>query len=553
MKYTIGIDYGTLSGRAILAEVSTGRVVASAVFEYPHGVMDTSLPDGTPLPPNWALQHPSDYLQVLTETIPPLLAGMDPEDVIAIGVDFTSSTMLPLDEAGVPLCFQEAFRGNPHAYPKLWKHHAAQDQASRMTSLALERKEPWIGYYGNKISCEYALPKLWEVVEEAPQITAAMSHWMEAGDWIVWQLCGKKTQSACAAGFKAFWQKGSGFPSRDYFLQLDPRLAEAVEKLMSSPVIPVFSKAGPLTGAMAEHLGLKPGITVAASMVDAHAFIPAAGITRPGQILAILGTSSGYLALSDSPKTIPGISSAAEDGLLPGFWGYDAGQNCVGDHFAWVADRITPENYQQEARCRGISVQQYLTELAQVQIPGAHGLVALDWWNGNRSILMDGDLTGLILGITLRTRAEDIYRALIEATAYGARTIIDNYRAGGIHSDILYATGGICQKNPMMMQIYADVLNMPISLVDTSQGGALGSAIIAASAAGKESGGYDTAEEAIRAMGAPLGKTYLPIPENVAVYEELYKIYRTVHDHFGKDSSLMHKLGNIRRTQLHLD
>lgn len=541
MKYTIGIDFGTLSGRAVLAETETGRIVASRVHEYAHGVMEADLPQG------WALQHPGDYLEVLETTIPGLMAaaGVPREDVIAIGVDFTASTTLPVDEDGIPLCFREEFSREPHAFVKLWKHHSAQAQANRITALAQARKEPWLEFYGGKVSCEWSVPKLLELLEEAPYIYSAMAHWMEAGDWIVWQLTGQPRQSACGVGYKAFWRQG--FPSPEFFKALDPRLENVSAEKFSAPVIPVCTAAGGLLPCMAQKLGLAAGIPVAASMVDAHACFPTAGITEPGGVLAILGTSGCYMALSREFIPVPGISGAVEDGILPGFWGYEAGQSCVGDHFAWVADRITPESYRQEARLQGVSVQQYLTGLARDQKPGQHGLVALDWWNGNRSILMDADLTGLILGMTLSTRPEDIYRALIEATAYGARTILDNYRRHGLPCDALYTTGGICLKNPMMMQIYADVLNIPVHVADTQQGGALGSAILAAAVAGSGSGGHDTPEAAIKAMAPGCGITYLPDPADAAAYEKLYGIYTRLQDHFGvQNPDIMHTLLSMK-------
>ena len=537
MKYTIGIDFGTLSGRAVLAETATGRVIDSQEYMYPHGVIEEGLPQG------WALQHPKDYLEVLEATIPQLLhtTGVVKEDVIAIGVDFTASTTLPVDEAGVPLCFYEEFAKEPHAYVKLWKHHSAQNQATRMTALAEERKEPWLALYGGKVCCEWSMPKLLELLEEAPHIYETMAHWVEAGDWIVWQLTGQLCQSACGAGYKAFWRRN--FPSGDFFKALDPRMEKVAEEKLSAPVIPVCAPAGRLMPEMARKLGLAEGTIVAASMVDAHACFPAAGVTEPGDVLAILGTSGCYMALFGEFLPIPGITGAVEDGILPGYWGYEAGQSCLGDHFAWAAKRITPERYQQEARSRGISAQQYLTELAQKRKPGESGLVALDWWNGNRSILMDAELTGMILGMTLSTRPEDIYRALIEATAYGARTILDNYQNHGLPCKALYATGGICQKNPMMMQIYADVMNIPVHVVATNQGGALGSAIIAATAAGSALGGYDTAEAAIKAMAPGYDRTYLPQTEAAAVYEKHYRIYAQMHEYFGvQNPQIMHSL-----------
>ena len=545
MQYTIGMDFGTLSGRAVLVRVTDGCTVATSVYEYPHGVMDTVLPDGTPLPQSWALQDPRDYLEVLDHTVPALLkeSGVDPRDIVGIGVDFTSSTPMPVDAQGVPLCFYEEYAREPHALVKLWKHHGAQDQADRITALAQERREPWLPRFGDRISSEMSLPKLLQVLEEAPHIYEAAAHWMEAGDWIVWQLTGVPAQSACAAGYKSIWDPENGFPSEEFLAALDPRLKYAAKK-HSSPVIPIFSRAGSLTPAMAERLGLLPGISVAASMVDAHACLPASGITRPGQMLAIIGTSSCYMTLSEEPRLFPGILSAAKDALLPGYWGYDAGQGCVGDHFAWAAERIVPESYRKEARERGMDIQQYLTELAQSQKPGTHGLVALDWWNGCRSVLMDSNLTGLLMGMTLGTKPEDIYRALIEATAYGARVILEAYETAGIHSDSLYATGGISRKNPMMMQIYADVLNRPVHVVTTTQGGALGSAIVAATAGGV----YPSAEEAILAMASLVDRSYFPIPENVTIYQTLFGIYKTLHDQFGGESkSLIQTLNRLRR------
>jgi len=545
MQYTIGMDFGTLSGRAVLVRIPDGCTVATSVYEYPHGVMDTALPDGTPLPQSWALQDPRDYLEVLDRTVPALLqeSGVDPRQIVGIGVDFTASSPMPVDARGVPLCFYEEFAHCPHALVKLWKHHGAQDQADRITALARQRREPWLSRFGDRISSEMSLPKLLQVLEEAPRIYEAAAHWMEAGDWIVWQLTGVPAQSACAAGYKSIWDPEAGFPSEEFLAALDPRLKYAAGKY-GSPVIPVFSRAGSLTPAMADRLGLRAGISVAASMVDAHACLPAAGITRPGQMLAIMGTSSCYMTLSEEPRLFPGILSAARDALLPGYWGYDAGQGCVGDHFAWAAERIVPESYRREARERGMDIQQYLTELARVQKPGAHGLVALDWWNGCRSVLMDSNLTGLLLGMTLATKPEDIYRALIEATAYGAKVILEAYEAAGIHSDSLYATGGISRKNPMMMQIYADVLNRPVHVVTTTQGGALGSAIIAAVA----SGAYPTAQDAITAMASPVDRSYAPIPENVRTYETLYGIYKALHDQLGGPGrSLIQTLNRLRR------
>lgn len=299
----------------------------------------------------------------------------------------------------------------------------------------------------------------------------------------------------------------------------------------ASPVLPVGSRAGRLTAEMAKRLGLRPGTAVAIGVVDAHAGVPATGVTRPGQMLLIMGTSSCHICLGEEAREVPGISGVVEDGVLPDFFGYEAGQSCVGDHFAWFARECVPEGYHKAAAERGVSVQGYLTELAQRLRPGESGLLALDWWNGNRCVLGDADLTGLILGMTLQTRPEEIYRALIEATAYGTRVIVENYRRHGVAVDELFVSGGISQKNAMAMQIYADVLNMPIHLAASNQGGALGSAIFGAVAAGSALGGYDSVLPAVRAMAKVKRNMYQPRPENVAVYNALFAEYRALHDY----------------------
>ena len=545
-RYVIGIDYGTLSGRASLVDVSDGRTLASAVYDYPHAVMDTALPDGTPLGPDWALQHPQDYLDVLDHTLPEIIAqsGVNPADVIGIALDVTSSTVMPVLEDGTPLCFLDAYKHNPHAYVKLWKHHAAQDKANTMTRIAQERNEPWLSAYGGKVSSEWSFPKLWQVLDEAPEIYEAMYGWAEACDWIVWQLCGRWTQSSCAAGYKCFYSKQGGYPSEEYFAALDERLRHVVRDKLSAPVLPISGRAGGLTKAMADRFGLTEGIAVAVGNVDAHVCVLAAGMKKPGQLLAIIGTSTCHMALSETRHDVPGICGIVEDGILPGCWGYESGQSCVGDRYAWMTKRFVGVTELEEAKRRGMSIHEYLTELASAYAPGESGLLALDWWNGNRSILVDVDLTGMIMGMTLTTRPEEIYRALIEATAYGMRVVVENYRQNGVAVDEVFALGGISQKNALAMQIYADILGAPVRVVDCAQGGALGSAIMAAVAAEA----YETVDAAIDAMSAPVMKTYVPIPVHAEVYDRLYSEYKRLHDYFGRgENDVMKRLKGIRR------
>ena len=544
-KYVIGLDFGTLSGRASLVDTADGRVLASAVYDYPHAVMDTALPCGAPLPPDWALQHPEDYLDVLDHTIPAILRETDvsPADVIGIGLDVTASTAMPCKADGTPLCLLSEYENHPHAYVKLWKHHAASEQASAMTRVAEKRGEWWLPAYGGKVSSEWSLPKLWQIMAEAPEIYAAMDCWVEATDWIVWQLCGTWAQNSCCAGYKCMYDTELGFPSEDYFAALDERLRHVVSQKLYAPVVPIGTRVGGLTQRMADRLGLTPGIAIATGGVDAHVAVMAAGVTRPGQMLAIIGTSTCHMLLDTRRLNVPGICGSVLDGIIPGFWGYESGQSCVGDHYAWMTGRFVPEDYHKAAREKGMNIHAYLTSLAEKLAPGESGLLALDWFNGNRSILVDVDLTGMLLGLTLQTRPEEIYRALVEATAYGMRTVVENYAAHGSTIDEVYALGGISQKNAMIMQIYADVLNVPVRVVNCAQGGALGSAIMAAVAAGA----YPDFGEAISAMGAPVLRIYEPIAENAAVYASLYAEYKLLQDYFGRgENDVMKRLKRIR-------
>ena len=525
-KYVIGLDYGTLSARALLADTDTGRAAATADFAYPHGVMTQGLPEG------WALQHPQDYLDALLALIPQVMreSGVSPADVIGLGLDCTACTAFPVDSAGVPLCFLPRWRQEPHAYAKLWKHHAAQARAERITEIAAARGESWLLRYGGKVSGEWGLPKLWELLDEAPALFAAMHSWAEAGDWLVWQLTGRETRNACAASYKHFYQPGIGYPAKDFYRAVDPRLEHVIAEHFTAPVIAAGQKAGELTAQMAEKLGLPAGIAVSAASVDAHTCVPAAGITQPGEMLAIIGTSTCVMTLSDTDHAVPGICGTARDAILPGFYASEAGQSCVGDLLAWFCDHCVPGEYRRQARESGQGIHQYLTALAERQFPGESGLLALDWWNGNRSVLVDFDLSGLLLGMTLQTRPEEIYRALLESTACGLRVIVENFREHGVPVKRLLATGGIPRKNALAMQIYADVLGMPIQVTDAEQGAALGSAIYAAAAAGR----YPSLQAAIRAMATPVRTVYTPIPGQKAVYDELYAEYKTLHDYFGR-------------------
>lgn len=544
-KYTIGIDYGTQSGRAVLVEVDTGNVIAQYVKQYTHGVMEEYLPDHTKLGPDWAVEDPADYLEVIKVTVPKVMeiSGVNKEDVIGLGIDFTACTMLPVDKEGMPLSFREELKSVPHAWLKLWKHHAAQKQANKLNKIAEERGEDFLGRYGGKISSEWMIPKIMQIVEEAPEIYDMADRFMEAADWVVMMLTGNEKRNSCTAGYKALWNKKKGYPDNEFFKALNEKMEHVVEEKLGTDIYPQGAKAGYLTDKMATLCGLTTNVAVAVANVDAHVSVPAVGITKPNKMLMIMGTSTCDIMCGTEEKIVPGMCGVVEDGVLPGYYGYEAGQSCVGDHFEWFEKNCVPEAYKRKAEIEGLTIQQYLTKKAEKLEIGESGLLALDWWNGNRSVLVDVDLTGMMLGMTLTTKPEEIYRALIEATAFGKRMIIDTFEEAGVPIEELYACGGISKKNEMMMQIYADVTNREIFIGKSDQTPALGAAMFGAVAAGKENGGYDSIFDAAEVMGKVEDRTFKPIEENVILYDKWYQEYKRLHDYFGRgENDVMKRL-----------
>ncbi len=553
-KYAVGLDFGTLSGRALLCRLSDGAEIASAVYEYPHGVMDDVFAPhpgiSKKLPGDWALQHPDDYIEVVCQTIPRLLSdtGVDPAAIVGLGIDFTACSPLPVYKNGVPLCRNAAFADEPHAYVKLWKHHAAQPYANRVNALAEERGEKWLSVYGGKISSEWLLPKTMQLFAEAPEVYDAADYFIEAGDWLVWQLTGVQTRNSCMTGYKGLYTE-DGYPSPEFLAALEPGLSNvAAEKWGAHiPVQPIGSLAGYLTPEWAEKTGLTTDCAVSVAVIDGHAAVPAAGVHNSGQLLAIMGTSTCHMLMESFGHPVPGTSGYVADGMMPGLYGFEAGQCCVGDHFAWAAEHITPESYKKEAAERNLSVIALLSEKAARLSPGESGLLALDWWNGNRSVLVDADLSGMLLGMTLTTRAEEIYRALVEATAFGTRKIVENFRENGVPVEEFIASGGIAEKSPFVMQLYADVLGMDIRIAGGSS--ALGAAIFGATAAGER--GYRTVNEASAAMGRLTDTVYHHDPAKTKIYNALYAEYLLLHDYFGRgENDVMKRLRAIREQRL---
>lgn len=545
-KYVIGVDYGTLSGRSLLVRVSDGLEISSAVHEYKHAVLEETLPGGAvKLPPDWALQVPQDYRDVLSMTIPAVLksSGILADDVIGIATDFTACTMIPVKADGTPINEISGFENRPHAYVKLWKHHAAQKQADRITELAHLRKEKWIDRYGGKISSEWAFAKGLQILEEDPEIYQTMDHFVEAADWIIWVLTGSYTKNICTAGYKEIYQDGV-YPNQDYLAALNPNFIDFVDRLIKYPLAQLGDKAGVLSSEAAKLTGLNQGIAVAVGNVDAHVTAAAANAVNSGQMIAIMGTSTCHVMVSDYLAVVPGMCGVVEGGIVPGKLGYEAGQSGVGDIFSWFANNFSSSKYESLAKKAGLNIHDYLSELANKKPVGSHGLVALDWESGNRSTLVDHHLSGLIIGMTLATKPEDIYQALVESTAFGARKIVETFDKSGVPVIDFIAAGGLI-KNSFVMQIYADVLNRPIHVINSEQGPALGSAIHAAVAAGA----YDNIQAAAHVMGRLKRDAFTPRKDESMVYGELYKHYEKLYDAFGEGTT-MHSLRSIRNRAL---
>ncbi len=546
--YVIGVDFGTLSGRAVVVRASDGAELGSGVHEYTHAVMDTTLAStGAPLPPEWALQVPNDYRDVLRIAVPAAVkdAGIDPADVVGIATDFTASTPMPVLADGTPLCEVPGFEDRPHAYVKKWKHHAGQAQADRINAIARERGEKWLPRYGGFISSEWEYAKALQLLEEDPEIYERMDHWVEAADWIVWQLCGEYVRNACTAGYKGILQDGN-YPDEEFEAALNPAFRGFAATKLAHRIGQLGDRAGGLTAEAAEWTGLPEGIAVAVGNVDAHVTAPAADAVAPGQMLAIMGTSTCHVMNGTTLAEVPGMCGVVDGGILAGYYGYEAGQSGVGDIFAWYVKNQVPGRYYDEAKAAGLSVHQYLTNLAFEEPVGAHGLVALDWHNGNRSVLVDTNLSGIIVGQTLATRAEQGYRALLEATAFGTRVIVETFNKSGVPVTEFVVAGGLL-KNPQLMQMYADVLRLPLSTIASEQGPALGSAIHAAVAAGV----YPTVAEAGEAMGRVERGKYQPNPEAADAYDELFAEYQLLHDYFGRGANDVMKRLKAMRKEAH--
>ncbi|MFM7145776.1 MAG: ribulokinase, partial [Actinomycetales bacterium] len=505
------------------------------------------LPSWRPLWPAWALQDPDDWRAVLRNAVPAALAssGVDPSQVVGIATDFTACTVLPVTSDGTPLCERPGFADRPHAWPKLWKHHAAQGQADRINQLARERDEPWLARYGGAISAEWQFAKALQLLQEDPQAYQATDLWVEAADWIVWQLCGSLVRNPCTAGYKGIYQDGQ-YPCEEFLGELHPDFAQFARTRLAGPMGDLGSMAGQLTPEAARWTGLPVGTPVAVGNVDAHVTAAAADAVRPGRLVAIMGTSTCHVVNGDQLVQVPGMCGVVDGGIVAGLWGYEAGQSGVGDIFGWFVEGFVPEEIHAAAAAQNVSVHEFLGRESDRIPVGGHGLIALDWLSGNRSVLVDHDLSGLILGLTLSTTPQDIYRALVESTAFGTRMIVETFQQAGVPVEEFVAAGGLT-RNGWLMQVYADVLGMPIRCVASGQGPALGSAIHAAVAAGC----YPNVAEAAAAMGRIEAGSFTPDSQRHDAYTRLYVEYVRLHDWFGRGGNeVMRRLAAARREVL---
>jgi L-ribulokinase len=529
--YCIGVDFGTESGRALLLDARTGAELAVSVVPYPSAVIESELPGtGEPLGPDWALQDPDDWVHVLNVGLPEVLARAEAPAtrVVGLGVDFTSCTVLPVSADGEPLCRSPRWRGRPHAWPKLWKHHAAQPVADRLNEVAAERGEPFLERYGGRISSEWYFPKLIEIWLEDREIYDAAAGFIEATDWIVWHMTGRECRQSCAAGYKAMWSADEGLPPAAYFEAAYPGFDRPAEKL-GTTFVPLGTRAGNLRPELAAELGLGEEVAIAVGNVDSFVSFPGAGVASPGVVVMTVGTSICHMVVTEEEERIPGITGVVRDGILPGLFGYEAGQAAAGDMLAWYVNQLG-----------GGAGYADLERAAREVGPGGTGLVVLDWFNGNRSILGDADLSGAIVGLTLRSRPGQIYRALLESIAFGTRRIVDNFaEEGGIELAEIVACGGIAEKSPMLMQMLADVCGRPVRVPDAREIPARGAALFGALAAGV----HESIGDAIDATRPADAHTYDPEPEASGGYDRAYAIYRRLYDILGRSEvGLMHEL-----------
>lgn len=528
---TLGLDFGTESVRAIVVDCTSGEEIAVAVDRYADQVITQTLPKQSALlPAHFALQNPQNYLESMATVLQAVLAKVSAQEIIGIGIDFTACTMLPVRRDGTPLCQLEQFQNNPHAWVKLWKHHAAQPQADRINELAVATNQEFLKYYGGQVSSEWMLPKCLETYQQAPQVFAAADFFVDAGDWIVFQLTGEWSRSTCTAGYKGFWSAEEGYVKNSFLEKLAPGFSEVIGKWSTHFVAP-GREAGRISALAEKKWGLLKNTHVSAASIDAHSGVPGMGVYRSGVASLIMGTSTCHMLLDQQLTFFNGFAGVVKDGILPGFYGYESGQPAVGDLFNWYANKLTGKSFQS------------LANGAKKLAPASSGVVCLDWINGNRNIFMNSNLSGNILGIDLQTTPESLYQAMVEATAFGTQIILASYQKAQIAVNEIVVCGGLTQDD-YIMQTYADVLQKTIKVAASEQAVALGSAIFGAMAANPNG----AAETIITQMTKPSLKTYQPRAELANRYADYFAIYNQVHDYFGlTNPDIMKKLKQLKK------
>lgn len=549
--YALGFDFGTLSCRCVLIDLKNGKLKGSSESRYKSGVIEEALDDGNILLPfNWALQDPNDWIESMSEVCHKILqeSKVKPEQILSIGTDFTNCTVVPCKANGTVLCQIDEYRKRPHAWPKLWKHHGAQQYAEEI-QVAAKNNTTWLKkYFGNAVSSEWLFPKALQVLREDPDIYRETEIFIEAVDYIVLFLTGRVTRNTGLLGLNSFWSEEFGFPSDAFLKQLDPRMEHFVQEKMWGDMLEVGDCAGHLTKEAAAILGLTTETIVASGHGDSEVTACGVGASSSGSMILVMGTSTCHQMLSDQFLSFEGLCSVAKGGMIPGLYSYESGQPATGDTFAWLERLCQGGRYEEEAKKANRSLLAYLGELAEKIEPGASGLLALDWLAGNRCLLFDDRLSGAIIGLSLETKIEEIYRALVEGNIFGSKKIIDNYEANGLHIKQVFAVGGIAERAPWIIQMCADVIGKPVYVPTFEYVSARGAAICSAVALGKidSKHGFLNFEDACIALIPKERREFVPDRKRMEEYEEIYQLYSCFHDTMAKPNFIMKRLKEIK-------
>ncbi len=542
-KYTIGIDFGKTGCRALLLDISNGSEIASASAEYYNGIMLNNFFNGVPLPEKWAIADPQDYIDVINESVSIVSAKVPAEDIVGIGLAFSSCCILPVKADGTPLSALPEFKNNPHAYIKVTRHRSAEKQANKIYDTAKAFKEPWLDIGQNGNSPEWLLPKVLEILEESPAIYEAADYFIEATDWLIWQLTGNPVRNAFSASFKAQVSEDI-IPSKEFLKALHPALENLYQTKLNLPIASTVTRAGGLTRAMAAPMGIKAGTPVAVGGVDILCCLPALNVCKPGILTGILGTSSIFVTLSQKSVEPMGIARGVKGSIIPGYYTYKSNLPCVGDNYAWFLNNYLTPEYHNGAKAEGRNLHSFIAQKMMKLKPGENGIISLNWLKGTVCPINDKNLSGLFIGMDLNTKPEHIYRAIIEGMAFDTRMLIEEYAVNNIDIESFYGIGTIAERNPFITQLYADILNMPVYVAGSSKSPALGAGIIAATISGQ----YPDIQSAAAAMGQLKNVVYMPDVSASAVYDSMYVEYKKLRDYFAvENTSIMHNLKAIKR------